>query len=262
MDLSMGIPGCSPNPDYGTGAYRRRIRLTADAGTVAAQLDDNYHALWSQVDHEGGVIRRVEGGFSRAPTTGCGSAGEELRAFIGRGIDLTLPELSRAVDPRCHCTHMLDLTVLAIREAARGEGRRRYEIVVPDAVDGRVTVDLLIDDRRVVSWQVHAGMVVAPAEVAGRKLLRGFLTWAFAHLDGEALEQAVIIQKGYFVSQARRNIIDDRPRPLTEFPDREGVCHAYSQPRFGWAIQEAGNSRDFSAGVVEAPPPDPSSRPL
>lgn len=251
----MSIPGCSPNPDYGTGAYRRRIRLAAGPGRVEAQLDDNYHALWCRVDHRDGVIRHIDGDFSRSPTTGCGSAGAELQAFIGRSIDLTLPALYRAVDPRCHCTHMLDLAVLAIRQAARGEGRRRYDVVVPDAVDDRITVELLVDDQMIARWQIDEGVVVAPANAAGRRLLRGFLTWAFAELDGEALEAAVVIQKGYFVSRARRSIVDDRPRALAEFPEREGICHAYSQPRFGRSIQKAGYARDFSAGVIEAPPP-------
>ena len=49
----MALPNYPRNPDYGTGTYRRRIRLEQGDGCVYGALEDTNHGFTVTVYHDG-----------------------------------------------------------------------------------------------------------------------------------------------------------------------------------------------------------------
>ncbi|MFD1611444.1 hypothetical protein ACFSCW_06475 [Sphingomonas tabacisoli] len=242
------------NPDYGSGAFRRRIRLIHRAGAVLGMLDDNNHAIWVRLRHAEGAITAISGGFHRWPTTGCVDAEIPLQSLVGMSAATPLSELYHGL-PLLNCTHMFDLAVMTMRHAGRPEGRRVWDAVVPDAPQDALVASVELDGALVHRWKLSGDIIMEPAALAGQSVVRRFLPWAQAHFTGDALEGALMLRMAVFVSLARRYVTDDRDRPLADFPERHGVCHAYSSPRFERSIQRAGAVVDQSNGVVEQPEP-------
>lgn len=245
------------NPAYGAGTYRRRIRLTRQGNRVTAQLDDNNHALWARLHHDGAVVTRTEGGFYRWPTTGCVSAAEGLGVLEGMALDAPLSAIYGGGRPLGACTHMFDIAALAMAHAGRAEARRQWDVVIPDEQEGILTVSVLLDDRLIHAWRLDDLHIVAPAPLAGQSMLKGFTPWAMARFEGDALEAARVLRMGVFVARARLHITDEVIRPLALFPERHGVCYAYSSPRVETAENRRGTVVDMSDGVIEAPDPPP-----
>ena len=104
--------------------------------------------------------------------------------------------------------------------------------------------------------------IVTPVRLAGQSIFKGFMPWALQQFEGDALEAALVLRMGLFVSRARMHITDEIARPMTLFPERHGVCYAYSSPRVETAFNRAGTVRDFSDRVTEAPPPPPPDETL
>lgn len=249
------------NPAYGTGAYRRRIRLWNEDGAVSGQLDDNNHALWMRLFHDGARITGTDGGFSRWPTTGCVSAADGLRSLIGMELGTGWLSIYGEGQPRGACTHMFDLAALGIAQAARPTTERVWDVIVPDeGADGLLDAELLLDGERVHHWRLRDMAIAEPAELGGQDVLRGFMPWALARFEGDALEGAIVLRMGLFVARARTVVPDTEVLPLSRFTQRHGVCYAYSSPRFERALQRMNTVRDFSDGLVEGAPPPPLRR--
>jgi hypothetical protein len=83
--------------------------------------------------------------------------------------------------------------------------------------------------------------------------LAAFMPWAVERFDGDALEGATVLRMAASTARARAHITDTIPWPLAQFPERQGSCHAYSEPEFATAVHRLGVVRDFSA-AVDAPP--------
>jgi len=82
------------NPDYGRGVFRRRILLRSSAGCVNAALEDSAHGFRSVLKHDGVRVTDISGETIRAPYNICPTANQPLKKFIGRRLDLSLPELN------------------------------------------------------------------------------------------------------------------------------------------------------------------------
>lgn len=251
-----------PDPAYGDGVYRRRVRLIAPSPrAVAAQLDDDYHALWCRLDHDGAVVTGVTGGFQRAPTTMCGGAPAVLAELIGMSLDTPPAVLFADGRARRNCTHLFDLAQLLLGHARRPPGERRYDVAVPDARDGTTVATVARDGAVVHRWRITGDTVGDPAELAGRPLLGGFSRALVDTYRGDTLEAALVLHRGWFVSQAR-TVLADPPEPyrLIDRDGQGGTCHAYSGTQLvrGWSIP--GNRRDYTAGLTETPlPPEASA---
>lgn len=249
------LPEFEPNPEYGSGAYRRRIRLRNDAGEVVGLLDDNNHAIWVRVRHSEGRVSDICGGFHRWPTNGCPSAGVNLKELVG--VELTAPwgQLYQGGLPRRNCTHMFDLAALALRHAARDEPQRVWDAVVPDATGDMLSASVSLNGRFVHDWLLREDIIEAPVGLAGVHILKNFLPQAEARFSGDELEGALVLRMAAFVSIARRYVTDDLARPLRNSPARKGVCHAYSGERYEQSVQRIGTVVDMSAGITEQPEP-------
>lgn len=234
------------NPDFGTGALRRRIVLSATDGLVRAGVEDAYHSFRLALHHDGRVITGLEPGFVRYPLDTCASAGDPLQRLVGTRLDTSWRDLVGAEPPRRHCTHLYDLAALAMAHALRG-GHRRYDVVVPDELDEPVLCTVHRDGERVLAWRTSRGRVVDPETLAGQPLLKGFNLWARNLLEGDELEAASVLHKGYFVSRARPwDVEASAGKPVAHHEMMRGACHSYSEPRMSVAIRNRGNTLDTS----------------
>ncbi|QQD18136.1 DUF2889 domain-containing protein [Spongiibacter nanhainus] len=243
------------NPDYGPGRYRRRIELVAGDGWVDGELEDTNHGFRCRLHHDGKQVTRVTGEALRIPFTTCPGAVEPLKALAGLPLVDDASAIIAQTQPNEHCTHLFDLTVLALCHAARvstsatAKRRRRIDIVIEDQPDQQpAPAEVYIDDRLIHRWLTLDWQIVEPQALAGRGLYKGFTAWASETFDGEQSEAAFALQKGYFVGSARRfdlsalvgkSANDERDYML-------GACYTYSSPQIERARRTAGSVRDFS----------------
>ena len=233
-------------PDYGRGMARRRIRLTGGPRQVLGELEDHAHGMRCLIEHDGAVITAVSSEFRRFPMNTCAGAGEHLPDLVGTPVGSSFGDFYRDGRSRMNCTHMFDIAWLATAHAARGEVVRTYDIEVPDDVNGASDVRLLRDGEVRLRWSVRNSVVQSPEAMAGQHLFKGFTTWALAHLHGDDLEAALVLQKGCFVAQARRWAIVPGPISAAERNVLAGVCHGFGHARVDEAARLEGTKRDFT----------------
>ena len=246
------LPRFDLNQDFGTGAFRRRVRLRHRTGVVVGALDDNNHAMWVRLRHGEGAVTAIEGGFHRWPTTGCLGAVDVLQDIVGLRIDATRDVAGADGQARRHCTHLFDLAMLALAMARRAEGDRLWDAVVPDAIGGRTTATISLDGTVVHAWMLDGVMIMPAAGRPRQSLLSSFAPWARTHFRGDAFEGATVLRMAAFTARARAHITDNHPWPLADFPERRDACHAYRAPQVDSAEHRIGVVRNFSAGVIEA----------
>ena len=243
------------NPDYGHGAFRRRVRLKGSPGRVLAMVDDNHHAMWVRLSHGGGVVTAITGGMTRAPMDTCPGAIAILQELVGTPVTTPLSDLLADGRPRRNCTHLYDIALLALRFAGEGGEQRIFDMVMPDTLDGRQQLTLSVDGEMIHDWVAVDGILVSPAQVAGQAIMKGFVRWAFARFDGVALDGALMIQKGVIVGKGRPYLVDRIVgRSVSDAVDMLGACYSYTEPRFS-SGREHRHEIDFSDGVIEAPEP-------
>lgn len=244
------------NPEYGSGTYRRRVRLRKAAGTSLAMLDDNHHAMWVRLRHDGSKVIAVESDMIRIPADTCPGAQALLADLRGVSVTSTTDELFAGGRARRNCTHLFDMAVLALAFIQEPQDRRTIDIILPDDVSGRRRVQAFVDGQLIHDWTLEGEIVVAPAALAGRDLTRGFIGYAHATFDGIARDAASMIQKGVIVSRGRQRIVTaNAGQSLHDATDMLGACYTYSEPRFSRARESGGYVRDFSNGVIETPEP-------
>lgn len=235
-----------PPSDYGEGVYRRGLRLKGRPGEVLAELEDTHHAMRVRIQHDGARVLDVEGETVRIPTTACPAAVGALKRLIG--ADLATPSIQRYRGgvARSQCTHLFDLTVLAIAHATRGDVTRRYDVIVPDDNGEGNDAIILLDGVVRHQWRMRDQVISSPAALAGQALLKGFIPWAVTHFEGDDLEAALILQMGVFVAQARRK--DFAPvtgRSIAANLDMHDRCFAY-QPDQREAARHIDSGRDLT----------------
>jgi hypothetical protein len=238
------------DPAYGSGCYRRLIRLrTLDAGCVDAALEDDPHAFTLVLEHDGALVTAVHAHAERFPLTTCPGAVEPLRALAGAPLSTATLELKRHADPRHNCTHLFDLAALALAHAARGvAAERRYAITIPDARDGHTAAKLDRDGSCVLRWEIAHGCISAPAPFAGQRVLGGFSRWATAALEGDMLEHALLLARGYFVALSRLYDMDGAGHGrAVDHAMPSSACYSYGPGVVEQAWRVRGSRRDFSA---------------
>jgi hypothetical protein len=218
------------NPDYGTMTFRRSIRLTNRPGETFGELEDSMHAMRARLIHDGESVIRIEPDFVRYPLTTCPGAATMIDGLAG--LPLTTP-ISRFYDEaRRHCTHMHDVSWWMMSHARRDVETRLYECVVPDHPRGReIEARLRVDGEERHVWTVCDDVVIGPAPFAGQRLMNGgFVGWAIAHFEGDALEEILVLHKAYLISLS--HLIRPPLGPIQEFErDFDGVCWSYTRPR-------------------------------
>lgn len=241
-------PYMPASADYGSGIYRRRIRLAGAPGVVRGEMEDNLHGMRCTIFHEGGQITDVQSESLRVPFDTCGGASQPLRALIGAAMTLDERELGHRAGVRRNCTHLLDLALLAIAQARRGESERQYDVAVTDETESTPSLaSVRLNGVLVHEWQIREAVFVEPAQWAGQLVLQGFAKWAGASFEGDELEAARVLQKGYFVACARRyNVAALDGLPAIEETTMLGSCHSYSAGVVEQARRNHHTVRDFT----------------
>lgn len=243
----MSVSQLPPNPDYGTGIFRRGVRLTNRPGQTFGELEDTAHAMRCMIRHDEEKITAVEVDFVRLPMNTCTGAGGPLQELVGMALDTPFSWFYGDGRPRRNCTHLYDLLWWTIAHAGRDAEERLYEIVVPDHPgDAAGSATLFRNGRVVLEWLVKDGVIHAPAQFAGREIMRGFTSWALDNLDGDMLEAALVLQKGCFISDVRRIDVKRMVGPLAVRESAlKGVCWTFSSPRFERAVR-VDSTRDLA----------------
>lgn len=238
-----------PNPHYGNGIFRRAIRLTRHPDHVLAELEDSHHGFRVRVFHEAQRLTRFEPEYPRVPFSSCDSAGTVLDRLLGMPVDTPVAELIATANPLANCTHLLDLTLLAIAHTQREEQVVLYEVAVTDARDGLSHLRVWRNGTLMHEWQAGNGIdgtIASPSAYQGKPLFMGFSRWANEAFSGLENEAAFVLQKGNMV--ALGNMFDIAGmaggRAIDE-TDRH-ACHTYSPTQAPHAIRLANTWRDFT----------------
>ena len=240
-----------PNPHYGSGLFRRRVCLRVASRHVTVELEDSNHAFRLVLRHDGERVTAIEPDYVRHPFTTCPESARHLAVLIDQRLDGT-PFVRRMIETRSSCTHVTDMTALALTHALEDGLVRLYDITVDDERDGRTRARVDCDGRTVHDWVCVGHAVVEPATHAGQPMMRGFHAWTQAAFPAEAFEAALMLQRGYFVAQSRRYVTEpEREHPAIGDGLPEGVCYSYSTPVVQRARRIAGSKRDFTDDAGE-----------
>lgn len=225
------------NPDYGTGACYRHVTVAVADGRVTAYLTDNFHEMRCVVHHDGMVVTAIDGEAIRIPTSACPGAIGQLRALVGLPIGTPTREFYRGALASSHCTHLLDLAVIAIRHCGQARETTSYDATVPDEIAGETTVEIGRNGARVHRWLVRDGRIVAPCALRGRTLEKGFAAWASEVFDADDFEAATILARTWLIAIGRRyRVADAAGEPTSLNPQMFGRCYAYSPPNIATAV--------------------------
>ena len=229
--------------------YRRRLAFGCQGGVAWGELEDDPHRFSVTVRQGGGVVEAVEAQGLRTPWSTCAAAGDVLKDLQGAPLDRSPFDVLRRVNMRAQCTHMLDLAALAISAAARGLGRRVYDVeVAATRKDGRETTAGVLsrDGALLAEWRVADWVIEAP-EACRRLDLRRVWPWLEANGDREDDAEALFVLRRA-VLVGRVTFVDlDQLKLATELPDMAGACFTFQPGRMEQAERRLGSTLDFTS---------------
>jgi len=217
-------------------------RPAVDGIEARAAVEDDFHNFRVALLVRDGHVRHAVGTSRRFPWRTCSAAGGRISELVGMAVSDVAQSVVRYTEPALQCTHMLDLAGLAVAAVARGDRWREYRAAVPRRIDDRTRATLDRDGRRLLDWGVDGVTIVDPYPFAGQNLRVGFARWAFANLDTEIAEAALILRRCVVISLGRVRNLDmvDRAQP-------DGHCFS-QQPDIALnATRMLGSTWDFTA---------------
>ena len=135
IDRYRDIPHIDASPP-GTSLFRRRIRLVnVDSSYTVGELEDDCHHFRVELRHDRSTIVSAAGQYLRGPWTTCREAGEPLRAIEGRPMRPHASAIGGYADARDNCTHLFDLTGLAMAQALRPADTAETAIALRRVID-------------------------------------------------------------------------------------------------------------------------------
>ncbi len=232
---------------YGSGVYRRHVRLAATADTVRADLEDDFHRFGVRLRHDGSRVLECRGEAERVPWNICPGATAPLERLAGTPLSRSLRATAGHHDARSHCTHLFDLASLAIAHAAAGRGERDYAIAIPDRVEGHSRPTLHRDGTLLLDWEIDGRSIVGPERFRDQPLWGGlFPAWAEQELDPDTAEAALLLHRACAISLGRAYDLD-RTERATDFGDAvRNACFSFAPERIETARREVGTTLDFS----------------
>ncbi len=252
IDRYHDIPHIDTAPP-GTSMFRRRIRLVnIDASCTVGELEDDCHHFRVELRHDGATIISAAGHYLRGPWTTCQAAGEPLRSIEGHPLRPQASAIGSYTEARDNCTHLFDLTGLAMAQACRTQSERQYDMLVTDMQGPPSFAQEAViwrDGVEVVRWQLEQREVVAPDAWAGIPLRNKFIRWAEERLDPDTAEAAVALRRVIDISMSRMGDLDrfDRADGVTGGPGTTmmGRCMTYSPQNVAIALRVKGSARSW-----------------
>jgi hypothetical protein len=235
------------NPEYGSGVFRRRIRLTKTATSVVAELEDCSHAMRLTLHHHNGVISGIEGEVLRAPVNTCAEAPTRLQEFVGHALNGSNDVWIKQIDPSQQCTHLHDIALMAISHAQGDDPVRQLDIAITDEANSVMNAEILLNGAAIHRWQVKNREIIAPEKLKGKPLFKGFIPWVREELSSEEQVCALAMQRGLLVSNARRwDMPSVYGKPADTFGPGKNICYSYSETRIHSAWRSVDSVRDFT----------------
>jgi Protein of unknown function (DUF2889) len=225
--------------------FQRSIVLDADAQSVLAVLEDDFHHFRVTLEHSRGVVTGIRHTTIRYPWSLCPTAGNQLQALVGTPLKCELRAALAQGDIRMNCTHLFDLACLAATAVARGIARRRYDMAVEMLNPAQRTATLARDDGFQLAWKIQGSEIADPVPFAGIGLKRGFVDWAADTLALDEAEAAILLRRAVFVSGGLRRDLDE-VQNAAEGARTIGGCFVMREGIAERAFRMKGSTRDYS----------------
>jgi hypothetical protein len=176
---------------------RRSQLIEPELGHVRAEVEDDYHRFLVELFHDGERITGARTEAKRHPWTTCPSAGDHLAARLTGAV---LRDVAEREDPLTHCTHMLDLAILAAAHAG-DTAPTLYTMFVGDP-DGRPRPAILQrNGEEILRWTIDGTMLIEPGVMAGRDLRR-LRDW-IGEVEPSLREPARVLRRGAYIARGR-----------------------------------------------------------
>jgi hypothetical protein len=214
---------------------------------VQGELEDDFHHFGVMLRHDGTHVTDVAGDGIRFPWTTCPSAIEPLRALAGAPLSRRLSTLGEHAPARQNCTHLFDLSGLAIAHAARGDGGiRTYDVAIDDRDGKRTQPQLSRDGELVLRWDLVGRQLLGPAPFENVSLRGGFIAWAEETLDPDTAEAASVLRRACDISLGRVMDLDVFETADMLGEQVRGTCHSFQPGTIEQAVRVKGQTRDFT----------------
>jgi hypothetical protein len=224
------------------------MRVTAiDASTVRGDMEDDFHCFGVTLRHDRERVVEVVGDATRHPWTTCPSAVEPLRALAGAPLSTRLSSLGDYAPARQNCTHLFDLSGLAVAHAARGTGgERTYDVAIPDRDGSRTRPELWRDGELLLQWSIAGRQIVGPPPFENVELRGGFIAWADEALDADTAEAASVLRRACDISFGRSIDLDVFVTADMLGEPVRGTCYSFQPGMIEQAVRVQGQTRDFT----------------
>ncbi len=236
------------------GRLRRLIDLRHESPNfVVAWMEDDFHHFGVSLEHRSGIVTDIRMAAPRSPWVTCPGAVEPLRELIGKPLQRRASDIGQLLDMRQQCTHVFDLSGLAMAHAAQQRPDRRYQAIVQDREVlkwngpfpqfGPTTATLLCDGQQVMFWQIDQGYISGPGPYSSQSLEQGFRAWTET-LDEELAEYATILRRAQLVAGGRA-IDHDQWESAGSYVSTP-LCYSFQPERSLQAKRNVGSTRDYS----------------
>jgi hypothetical protein len=262
-----GVPSLVPGPDN-QGILHRRIKLVSEGGIARGAVEDDFHHFEVRITHDGKQVQGIIGKSWRGPWDTCAGAADD--AVIGRlrGVAIGTDMMRRKglPDPLLQCTHLYEVALLTIAQAARG-GARIYDIAVPTragrtrfpsvgadgiirphpmGVDGRTTATLQRDGAPVLEWTIDGETIVSPDRFAGVRQ-RDLSRWIAEHdVDDELAEAIKVLRRGLHISGGRIQPVRQIPSAAFQGSGGGAACFTFQPENAPLAWRRDDDLLDFT----------------
>ena len=233
--------------NYGEGLCRRRIRLikTKEDRTVA-ELEDDFHHFRVELTHDKSKVLSVSGLILRAPWSTCSEANLPLQKIVGSPLSPDSTAIGNYATPTSNCTHLFDLTGLAISHTVQDDQIRQYDLMVTDPSSlQEQNLILWRDGELVFNWTIREGVILSPKDWEGVSLLGKFIAWARENLDSPTAEAAIALRRMTHISTGHGINLDKLDLGVEHTDGPIGRCYTYSNEVLIRAKRMKGSVRDF-----------------
>ena len=242
------------NPDYGHGAFRRRLLYRSKGNERRLDLYDDYHDMSLFLTVGNGAVSSIEAVMRRYPKTTCPGAVAGLQRLVGVAIADGAETAWRLPAPS-QCTHLRDLAAFSMTSWVNDIDFFRAEITVTDRDrEQRQDVSVSMNGEVRLACRVGGDVIISPDKHAGRPILGGFRKWVFDSFDAQEADLWLMAQISILSSWGRQWIVDGEKRTMVgEEPEREGACYSFSTPAYPDAMSMIGYARDHSDKLPPVP---------
>ena len=231
---------------FGSGLCRRRVRLrNLGPELTVGELEDDFHHFRVELHHDGETIRAVRAMPLRGPWTTCMEVGEPLREIEGKPLSSRSTTIGTYAAATSNCTHLFDLTGLAIAQATRSTALRQYDMLITDPSAGLRELVIWRDGERVFRWTVGDSGIVSPSDYVDVPMFAKFIPWAEQNLSLDEAEAAIALRRMLHIAVGREINIDDFATPNEHVGGPTGRCYSYTPEVAVRAVRRPDSSRDF-----------------